>query len=644
MLPKSLLYDQILADPTHYAEIMLVVGEVGGTRTTIPSANIMSLATHCSLYGEYINIGKCVINSFEAVLDGIAPTVIPRLSRVEVWCRLRAGNRTTNWLPKGVFHTRKPAYDAESNRLAISGLDMMHEGEGLPYPLGSTVSGWNLETTRTVAERMATFMGLTIEDTSVIPQYAFALPPFGYTAREILHDIATACCGNFMITYVNSGDETTPVATPKLRFVPIGTLNTPTDLGRNVQKYEIGDQIPVVGYVCINYGYDNDGATLSKTAGTENDGNKRNVEMTISTITDGDVIQSIATTLYQTLSYLSYKPCKVKGVPLDPACEVGDIMSCNNLNSPMGSIDTQFSKAMYASITAPDIPEEEDFPMFSAGREIQRNYETEASKIAGTVKFVDLSTVGATEINGSNIKSGTITLGGNGNGNGQMAILDENDVECGSWDNEGIIIFDNSSMINGSSANNKIKIIRQGDPKTTTYAVKIGTLANSLLPNERTPYAQFSGNAWDNVGQRYKARTTTIYDGVISMVTKRYTDPNDAGTDETMLLQAYPNGVSNLVSRTSGLTIYEQETFTWGRMAQITLTFKQNASYSAGSDIFVGTISDYLPKALVAGCGYYGSSSFIGTIDTSGNIRIRAIEAVSFSDSYTASISFTYLF
>ena len=628
MLPKSLSYDQILADPSHYAEVMLVIGEPGQTRTTITHADIMSLATHCSLYGEYINIGQCVINSFEAVLHGWTPTQIPKMSRVEVWCRLRAGNRTTNWLPKGVFYTGKPKYDSEAEFLSISGLDMMYRGESLPYPLGSTVSGWNTEDTRTVAERMATFMGLAIEDTSVIPQYAFALPPFGYTAREILHDIATACCGNFMITYGNSGDETTPVATPKLRFVPIGRVNTPTVLGRNVQYYESGLHIPVVGYVCVNYGYDESGATLSKTAGTENDSDKRNVEFTISTITDGDVIQTIATVLYNTLSYLSYTPYTVSGVPLDPACEVGDIMSCNELNAPMGSIDTQFSKAMYASITAPDIPEEEDFPMYSANREIQRNYETEASKIAGAVKFVDLSTAGATEINGSNIKSGTIKLGGDDNGNGELEIYDENDVLYGRWNNERLLVKDDSVASYQDQA--RLAVIRAGTADNTNLGAFMGVTESSIT-GDPTPYLFLQGS-YDSGGHIV---FTEVRAGTIAMM-----DDNGVGVN----INRFSSNTAVTVTRTSGLTIYEQATFTWGKVVQITLTFKQNASYSAGSDIFVGSISAYLPKAVVTGCGYYGSSSFIGTIDTSGNIRIRAIEAVSFSDSYTASISFTYLF
>lgn len=653
MLPVSSNYATIISNDAHYAEVKIIVGEVGDVRVTYGMDKIMSLSTHCSLYGDYIDIGKCVINEFEAVLTGVSPAQIPKMSRVEVWVRLRVGNIGSNWLPKGVFYTRKPERDEITGYLSISGLDSMYRGEALPYPLGSTVSGWNTETTRTVAGRMATFMGVALEDATQIPEFAFALPPFGYTAREILHDIGTACCGNFTFTYVNNGTQAAPLMTPLLRFVPIDHTSTTVQLGKNVQSFSHGDQIPLVSYVCVNYGYDQEGATLSKFAGTE--GGTRDVEFTISTITDGDVIQAIATHLYDTLSPLTYVPWTATGIPLDPAVEIGDTASCNNYMGVMGSIDTAFSKAMYASVIAPPIPEEEDFPMYSADREIQRNYVTEASKIAGTVKFVDLSTEGATEINGSNIHAGTITLGGAGNGDGQLNILDENDDLCGSWNSDGIIIHDDSTSSTTYSSNNKIRVIRMGDADNTNYALKMGVDTSQNHTNVRTPYIQLVGLVWDNTKQGYKTVKNTIMPNYITIESQKYTSQSDY-TNEILDIEPYPVDRSSILTftKTNNSSTANMTSFTmnqWGRVVQLTIHLTNSNYASDGAVMWEGDITmngAILPMMVdtVTGVGNNGTNHCIAQMyadsaNSKWHLVVRAMNG--YQSNWTANLSFTFL-
>lgn len=654
MLPVSSNYSTIINDPAHYAEVRMIVGELDGTRTSFGMDQILSLTTHSSLYGDYIDIGKCVINEFEAVLTGVSAVQIPKMSRVEVWVRLRVGSIGSNWLPRGVFYTRKPNYDEVSHRLSISGLDLMYRGEALPYPIGSTVSGWNTETTRTVAGRMATFMGIDLEDATQIPEFAFALPPFGYTAREILHDIGTACGGNFTLTYVNSGTQASPQMSPKLRFIPIEHTSTPLQLGRDVQSFSKGDQIPLVSYVCVNYGYDQDGATLSKVAGTE--GGTRDVEFTISTITDGDVIQAIATNLYNTLSSgLTYVPWTATGIPFDPCREIGDMATCNGLTAVIGGLDIQFSKALYASIVAPPIPEEEDFPMYSADREIQRNYETEASRIAGAVKFVNLSTPGETEINGSNIKSGTIKLGGDNNGNGQMTIYDENDDLCGSWNNEGIIIYDESDTSTVYSSNNKIRVIRRGDADDTVNALKMGVDTSQSHTNIRRPYIQLVGLVWDNTKQGYKTVKNTIMPNYITIESQKYTSQSDY-TNEILDIEPYPVDRSSILtftktnnSSTANMTSYTMNQ--WARVVQLTIHLT-NANYASdGAVMWEGDITmsgAVLPMMVdtVTGVGNNGTNHCIAQMyadsaNSKWHLVVRAMNG--YQANWTANLSFTFL-
>lgn len=639
MLPVSSNYATIISNDAHYAEVKIIVGEVGDVRVTYGMDKIMSLSTHCSLYGDYIDIGKCVINEFEAVLTGVSPAQIPKMSRVEVWVRLRVGNTGTNWLPKGVFYTRKPERDEITGYLSISGLDSMYRGEALPYPLGSTVSGWNTETTRTVAGRMATFMGVALEDATQIPEFAFALPPFGYTAREILHDIGTACCGNFTFTYVNNGTQAAPQMTPLLRFVPIDHRSTTVQLGKNVQSFSHGDQIPLVSYVCVNYGYDQEGATLSKFAGTE--GGTRDVEFTISTITDGDVIQAIATHLYDTLSPLTYVPWTATGIPLDPAVEIGDTASCNNYMGVMGSIDTAFSKAMYASVIAPPIPEEEDFPMYSADREIQRNYETEASRIAGTVKFVDLSTSGATEINGANIKTGTITLGGSEAGSPEMVLLDENDNVIGRWDKDRITIHDDTAT-DQLLKNAKFAVIRKGASDNTEFGAFIGSTQvwNAFFPDqypdESVPFLYLQGTRDGTNPSGF----TSIFGGNINI-------------DGTIITGSPQDATGLTFTKTDNSSTANLSSYTvkkWGRMVQVTLHLT-NVNYAgAGGVIWKGeitgtTLADITPIDTVTGVGVNGANQCFGQLSVGTNKLDLAIyaSASGYQSNWTANLSFTFL-
>ena len=393
MLQVSANYNSIFSG-THQAETMLVVGEPDSSRITITAGNIMALTTHQSLYGDYVNIGKAVMSSFNATLVGVSPLQIPKMSRVEVWCRLTNGSAHTNWLPRGIFYTRRPVYDKESTFMDIGGYDLLYKTETIPYEMGTTISNWESETTRTVANRMATYLGIALEDATQIAEYSYSAPPYGYSAREILEDIAKACGGNWTLTYRNTGDESTPVMTPLLRLVSIDHASTVCDLGRSPQSYDEGDAIQPIGYIVIDYGTDSNGATLSKSSGTSGTG--RDMELAIETITDGDVIQEIADDLLDTLSY-TYTPFKATGTELDPSYELGDTVRVNGVTAPLGGIDTAFSVAMYASIEAQGIPIDDDFPYESkVERTVTRNFATNKASISVNADSINAEVLRAT--------------------------------------------------------------------------------------------------------------------------------------------------------------------------------------------------------------------------------------------------------
>ena len=384
MLTKSQNYNTIYANPLHYAEFKLIVGS-GDDKVTYNETTLASLTTHLSLFGEYYNIGNSIVGSFEATFYGVLPTDIPKFSRVEIWCRLTDGNGNyTNWLPKGIYYTKKPDYNPESGMLNISGYDLMFKGNTIPYAEGAKISSWSDETLRSVANKMSDYMGIRLEDgNQVSDTIPFSAPPFGYTAREVLNDIALACGGNWMLTYIVGGTDANPTVSPRLRLRKVDDEDYTVNLGRDVQGFENTDPLDPVGCVIINYGYDEDGVLLSKIAGDEDDG--RTIEYTVETLTDGEAIQDICDSLLAQYADVTYEPFVATGTELDPAYELGDIATCNGKTAMIGNIDTFFSRGMFTNISSPGIPEEDDFPYDTTTERrqerVERNTVTNSAKI-----------------------------------------------------------------------------------------------------------------------------------------------------------------------------------------------------------------------------------------------------------------------
>lgn len=104
------------------------------------------------------------------------------------------------------------------------------------------------------------------------------------------------------------------------------------------------------------------------------------------------------------------------------------------------------------------------------------------------------------------------------------------------------------------------------------------------------------------------------------------------------------NSATGVVTRSSGLSVASSTRLQWGRFVQLTLALNAGTTaYSAGSDIFKGSITALKPQADVMGCGYYLGGSYIGWLQSNGTITIRATGQLNFNNG-TATISWTYLF
>lgn len=169
-------------------------------------------------------------------------------------------------------------------------------------------------------------------------------------------------------------------------------------LKRNVQSFEKGDDIQPVTKVIINYGTSDSGAILSKIAtALVDDG--RTVELTLSTITDGDVAQAIANNLLAKYEDDVHESFVTEGTELSPLMELGDGVAVNFTSySDLGNMTVDFSKAMYVDLESQGISEEDDFPYLSSVTNVKRDLNTIKASITITANQIRSEVSGWTGI------------------------------------------------------------------------------------------------------------------------------------------------------------------------------------------------------------------------------------------------------
>lgn len=412
-------YWTIQSDLGHFAETKIVVGN-----TTYGEDAILSCERSQSIFADRYSIGNTVMNQIRFSLIGVAPENLPRMSRVEVWTKLWMGDRSdsTSWVPMGVYYTDKPEYDPETGVIEVMGYDEMFRTSVVPFETGSTVSAWDNPLLSQVVQHLGagtTFedvletnfagIGLPIESVERFPSNA-TMPsiPYDYTVREILSEIAMALCGNWTIVFKDNGDDTQHSELRLIRNIQwraeyeyeivddeeIAHLIRDWDLGRDITNFTKGDDIPLITHVYVNYGYDSDGVLLSGEAVSATD-NGRTVEYETHIFTDGTTANTIASRILSNSdSSIVYAPYTASGVPLSIYAELGDTVTVNEVDSVLGSITCDFGKGMWAEISAPGIPMDDDFMnLLSTSREaqrIERSTEVNSARISVNAGNIEL--------------------------------------------------------------------------------------------------------------------------------------------------------------------------------------------------------------------------------------------------------------
>lgn len=153
------------------------------------------------------------------------------------------------------------------------------------------------------------------------------------------------------------------------------------NIGRKVQSYDKGEELKPITHVIVNYGTDDNGATLTKEAVASVD-NGRTLVINLSIFPDGDVAQNIANNILSQQSGITYQPATAENADFDILAELGDVAITNGDYLVIGSKEVAADGSGFANIEAPDIPEtDEEEWQTKEQREIDRNYRTTKAEL-----------------------------------------------------------------------------------------------------------------------------------------------------------------------------------------------------------------------------------------------------------------------
>ena len=219
MQETSSLYKKLLADPGHWKEYTLVIGEsgvlvdefsnritFGGTAILVATtgadagfreSSIISMSTQKSIFSESNpTVGNCIAG--QITVEMMKPKGdIPRRARLAPYVRLTNGKEHSEWIQKGVFFIDHREYSGDENeRMIISGYDHIILTEA-DFP--SSTDEWprmDIDVVRDIASAI----GTSVDTRTVkIMNKGYKINyPAEYSMREVLGNIAAMYAGSFV--------------------------------------------------------------------------------------------------------------------------------------------------------------------------------------------------------------------------------------------------------------------------------------------------------------------------------------------------------------------------------------------------------------------------------------------------------------
>ena len=221
MQETSSLYKRLLADPGHWKEYTLVIGEpgalvdefsnritFGGTAILVTTtgadsgfreSSIISMSTQKTIFSDSNpTVGNCIAG--QITVEMMKPKGdIPRRARLAPYVRLTNGKEHSEWIQKGVFFIDHREYSGDENeRMVINGYDhiILTEDE---FP--SSTHEWprtDIDVVRDIAAEIGTDLD---RRTVQIMNKGYKINyPAGYSMHEVLENIAAMYAGSFIMS------------------------------------------------------------------------------------------------------------------------------------------------------------------------------------------------------------------------------------------------------------------------------------------------------------------------------------------------------------------------------------------------------------------------------------------------------------
>ena len=221
MQETSSLYKRLLADPGHWKEYSLVIGEsgvlvdgfsnritFGGTAIIVSTTSadsgfresaIIKMSTQKSIFSDSNpTVGNCIAGQITVEMKKPKGN-IPRRARLAPYVRLTNGKEHSEWLQKGVFFIDHREYSGDENeRMTVYGYDhiILTEDE---FP--SSTHTWprkDIDVVRDIAIEIGTSLD---RRTVQIMNKGYEINyPAGYSMREVLENIAAMYAGSFIMS------------------------------------------------------------------------------------------------------------------------------------------------------------------------------------------------------------------------------------------------------------------------------------------------------------------------------------------------------------------------------------------------------------------------------------------------------------
>lgn len=266
----------------------------------------VSHAVEHALFDE-LGIGNATIGKLTYTF--FADTV-PKGATIKRYVRLVKGDEVSEWLPAGVFFTNRRS--VEDDEWTVEAFDAMRKAEVVWEPDQS------LEFPMTAPDAVAEFCRImdvelderTELDESIMLDY----PSDSYTIRNGLEYVAAAHGGNFIITPSGA-----------LRLVPLIPSETLHEIGDDLMSVKDNGLRDAISRVTL--------WVDDETCYTSGDDTGLEIEADCPIAT-----QAIADAVAAKLSGYAYQAYSAEAVNIDPAAELGDLVTVGDISSFLASV------------------------------------------------------------------------------------------------------------------------------------------------------------------------------------------------------------------------------------------------------------------------------------------------------------------